>query len=135
MEPQDDKPDTQMDNQEWTRVIKHGLELAKKQIKLQATDIRKSYPSTAQMKPTTTRERPRHTRTKAPRQKTQVNLHKEAIPTQEKKTRKRQITIVPRKSKMPVRSKDIRDMFTQKDKRNEHRKLEAERIPLDKTNG
>ena len=116
-------------------MIKQGLELAKKQIKLHAKDIRQFYPSTAQLKPTTTREKPKSKRPQVRRNKTQVNLHNVAIKPQEKKTKKKQITIVPRKSKMPVRSKDIRDMFTQKDKRNEHRKLEAERIPLDKTNG
>ena len=114
-------------------VIKHGLELAKKQLKIQAKDIRTFYPSTAQLKPTTTRERPRGSKMNTNRKSTkQLNLHQDIVKLPEKKTGKGRIRIPPSKPNTQTRSKDIRVMFTQKDKRNEHRKLEAERIPLEK---
>jgi hypothetical protein len=70
---------------------------------------------------------------KASRKRTkQLNLHQDIIKLPGKKQRKGKITIAPSKPKTHPRSKDIRAMFTQKDKRNENRKLEAERIPLDK---
>jgi hypothetical protein len=72
--------------------------------------------------------------TKAPRKGTkQLNLHQESITIPATKNRKRKTTIASSKPKTQPKSKDIRVMFTQKDKRNEHRKQEAERIPLDKT--
>ena len=114
-------------------VIKHGLELAKKQLKIQAKDIRTFYPSTAQLKPTTTRERPRGSKANTTWKRTkQLNLHQDIVKLPAKKNGKGRIRITPSKPTSQPRSKDIREMLTQKDKRNEHRKLEAERIPLDK---